>query len=115
MLCALLCDTFADRLSAQAEAEDDLVFRDRLARQSVALGLVFGVAAQRHDGPGLVLEAVAVPGGDVRRLGLEDFMVSLYNGHEVQRVLIVSPDGSRANAHEVLKEAIAVLRSLVER
>jgi hypothetical protein len=37
-------------------------------------------------------------------------MVSLYNGHTVQRVRIAAPDGTRNDVHEILKAALADLR-----
>ncbi len=113
LLVALLCDAFADRLfAADPDAEDVLVFRAGLAARSPALSLIFALAADRAKGPLLVLEAVPVPLRDYDKLSLEDFMVSLYNDHTVQRVRIALPDGTRRDAHEVLGEAIAALRGL---
>ena len=36
-------------------------------------------------------------------------MVSLYNNHTVQRVRIVTPDGTRHDVHAVLAEALVAL------
>ena len=113
MLVALLIDTFADRLFAATSAEDVLVFRAELAAKSSVLALVFALAAQNSDGPQLILEPVPVPPSDYAQLSLEDFMVSLYNDHTVQRVRIAMPDGTRRDANEVLGEAIATLRSFL--
>ena len=112
MLVALLIDAFADRLFTAAGAEDVLVFRAELAAKSSALALVFALAAQNSDGPQLILEPVPVPPSDYAQLSLEDFMVSLYNDHTVQRVRIAMPDGTRRDAPEILGEAIAALHSL---
>ena len=112
MLVALLIDAFADRLLAASGAEDVLVYREDLAARFPSLGLVFALAAQRSDGPQFVHDAVPVPLSDYHQLSIEDFMVSLYNDHRVQRVRIAMPDGSRRDAHEVLSEAIAALRTL---
>ena len=57
----------------------------------------------------LVTEAVEVPVTDYPQLGVEDFMVSLYNGRTVQRVRVALPDGGRADVHEVLETALAAL------
>lgn len=115
MLATLLCDAYADRLFAAQTAEDDILrFRERLAAGSPALALVFALAAGRPDGPRLVTEAVRVPLGEYGRLSVEDFMVSLYNGHTVQRVRIALPDGSRRDVHEALAEAIAALGAAAE-
>lgn len=108
MLCALLVDAYADRLfAADPEADDILVFRATLAAGSHELRHVFDLAAGRLQ---LVTEAVPVPIGEYHTLAIEDFMVSLYNDHSVQRVLITLPGGARLPVHAVLAEAIAVLK-----
>jgi hypothetical protein len=110
LLVVMLIDAYVDRLfAAQAETGDILEFRRALAAKSPALGLIMALAMQRADGPKLVTEAVEVPLVDYPRLSVEDFMVSLYNGHTVQRVRLVLPDGTRRDMHEVLREAIADL------
>lgn len=109
MLAAHLVDAYADRLfAARAEpAADVLAFRAGLAGAHPALATIFDLVAGRA---GLVTEAVEVPLADYGKLGVEDFMVSLYNGHTVQRLRIVSADGTRQDVHEVLAEALAALR-----
>jgi hypothetical protein len=108
MLVAMLIDAYADRLFAAQSGEDDiLAFRARLAANAPALGLVFELCALRAEGARLVIEAVDVPLADYGGLEIEDFMVSLYNDHAVQRVRIALLDGSRRDVHEVLAEAIA--------
>lgn len=108
MLCALLADAYADRLfTANPEADDLLEFRAALAAKSPALRHVFDLAASRLQ---LVTEAVQVPIAEYHKLSVEDFMVSLYNNHSVQRVRIALPDGTRLPVHAVLAEAIAFLK-----
>lgn len=110
LLVAALIDAYADRLFvASAEADDILAFRSTLATGSPALALVFELCAQRQGGPRLVVETVAVPLERYGSLGVEDFMVSLYNDHTVQRVMIAMSDGARRLAHEVLAEALEAL------
>jgi len=110
MLVVMLADACADRLFAAQDVVDDiLVFRQRLAARSEELALVFAIAAMREGGERLVTEAVAVPIDDYGRLSIEDFMVSLYNDHAVQRVLVALPDGGRRDVHEVLAGAIDAL------
>ena len=108
MLAAHLVDAYADRLFAvRAEpAGDVLEFREGLASTSPALAAVFDLVGGRIE---LVIEAVEVPLADYGKLGVEDFMVSLYNGHSVQRLRIVGPDGSRQDVHEVLAAAVEAL------
>lgn len=108
MLVAALIDAYADRLFAALGAEDILAFRDGLA-QAPAVRLVFELCVQRPHGPHLALEAVAVPIADYGALPVEDFMVSLYNDHSVQRVVVVQPDGSRQLAQGVLASALQAL------
>ena len=111
MLAALLIDAEVDRQFAAAGSGGDrdlLEWRAGIARNSKALRLVLGLAALRPDGARLVTEAVEVPIADYP-LPVADFMVSLYNDHTVQRVLIAMPDGSRHDVHAVLAEALAAL------
>ena len=110
MLAVLLADALADRLFAATDPGGDiLAFRARLAAADPALALVLATAAMRADGPRLVTEAVDVPLADYAGLAVEDFMVSLYDGHTVQRLRIVQPDGARHDAHAVLDAALAAL------
>jgi hypothetical protein len=112
MLVAMLLDGFVDRLfAATPEAGDILQFRDAVAEGSAALGPVMALAAQR-DGFRMVTAAVAVPIVDYGRLPVEDFMVSLYNEHSVQRLRIVQPDGSRRDALALLGEAMDAIALL---
>ena len=112
MLVALLVDGAVDEAFAgRTEGGDILAFREEQASRSATLRLVLELAAMREDGPRLVLEAVEVPIRDYGRLKVEDFMVSLYNDHTVQRVRIALPDGRRQDAHEVLAEAVGAVRT----
>lgn len=111
----MLIDAFVDRLfAANPVTEDILVHRARLGERSDALALVLALAAHRPDGPRLVIEAVEVPLADYAKLNIEDFMVSVYNQHTVQRVRIALPDGTRYEAHAVLTSAIGELHRLME-
>jgi hypothetical protein len=110
MLVAALIDAYVDRLfAAQPEPDDILEFRAGLAARSSALRMVFDLCAQRSGGARLVIEAVAVPIADYGALSVEDFMVSLYNDHSVQRLRLVTPDGGRHDVMAALGEAIAAL------
>lgn len=109
MLVAALLDAFADRMfAAEPDADDILAYRAALAATQPALGLVMALCAGR-DGARVVTEAVAVPIEDYSALPVEDFMVSLYNDHSVQRLRLVLPDGERRDMLAVLGEAIAEL------
>jgi hypothetical protein len=57
----------------------------------------------------LATEAVIVPVAEYGTLPVEDFMVSLYNDHTVQRLMLVLADGARVDMLETLREAIAAL------
>lgn len=108
MLAAYLVDAFVDRLfAARAEpAGDILVFRAGIASAHPPLGLVLDLVAGRAE---LLIEAVEVPLADYGKLSVEDFMVSLYNGHTVQRVRLVTADGQREDVHAALAAALAAL------
>jgi hypothetical protein len=114
LLVAVLLDNFADRAFEAHRtapervfgAEDVLAFRDELRRRSPAQGLLFDLGAMGPGGARLETRAVEVPIPDYHRLSVEDFMVSLYNRHTVQRVLLVAADGGTRLALEVLEEAV---------
>lgn len=108
MLVAALVDAFVDRRFAAEAAGDILAYRAELAAKRPELGLVMALCAGR-EGMAVVTEAVAVPIADYGTLGVEDFMVSLYNDHSVQRLQLVLPDGERRDMLAVLGEAIAGL------
>lgn len=109
MLAAHLVDAYADRLFASRNepASDVLAFRTGLRASSPALALVFDLVAGTA---GLVTEAVEIPIPDYHKLSVEDFMVSLYNQHTVQRLRIAVRE-QRQDVHAVLTEAVEVLRS----
>ena len=109
MLAVLLLDAAVDTLFEASGETDILAFRARLARDSEPLALVLALAAMADGGPRLVVEAVPVPLDDYPSLPIEDFMVSLYNAHTVQRVLIALPDGTRRDVHALLADALAAL------
>lgn len=107
MLTVMLADAYADRLFGEQDGTDDILeFRAGLAAQSEALRLVFALVRGEAR---LVTEAVEVPISEYGTLRIEDFMVSLYNDHTVQRVRIVLADGARLPAHEVVGEAVGFL------
>ena len=106
MLVAMLIDAYVDRLfAAQAEPDDILAYRAELAAAVPALGLLMALCAGR-EGVALVTEDVAVPLADYGRLGLEDFMVSLYNEQKVQRLRLALADGGRRDMLETLQAAL---------
>lgn len=102
-LAAVLLDDFCDRAweawkaapERVGDAEDVLAFRAGVAAASPHMATVMALAEGRVDGPRLEVRAVAVPLEDYPALGVHDFMVSLYNGHTVMRV-VIAPDGIEA-------------------
>lgn len=119
LLAAVLIDDLAERAFRALHAAGDPrlagaadlpAFRSRLAAEAPALGLVFSLCGMGPEAPRLVTHAVEVPLADYPRLTTADFMVSLYNGHTVQRVLFIGP-GGETDAHAALAEAIAGLAS----
>lgn len=108
MLAAYLVDGFVDRLfAARAEpAGDILAFRAEMASRHPPLALILDLVAGRAESR---LEAVEVPLAHYGGLSVEDFMVSLYNQHSVQRLRIATPDGGREDVHGVLAEAVVAL------
>jgi hypothetical protein len=109
MLVAALVDAYADRLfAADPDSGDILDYRAEIAARSPTLGHIMALCSGR-DGVRLVIEAVSVPLADYGTLGVEDFMVSLYNDHSVQRLRLALPDGTRRDMLDVLEEAIGAL------
>lgn len=112
MLAALLVDAALDAQFVPTPGRDDILdYRAGRMAASPALALVADLAAMRLDGPRLIVESVEVPLADYNRLSVEDFMVSLYNHHSVQRVRIALPDSARHDAVTVLSDALAELMS----
>lgn len=109
MLAAHLVDAYADRLFASRNepASDVLAFRAGLRASSPALALVFDLVAGTAE---LVTEAVEIPIAHYHKLSVEDFMVSLYNQHTVQRVRIATGE-QRHDVHAVLAAAVEALRA----
>src|SRR5690348_8723053 len=102
LLVAVMLDNLCDDLfaltrsgapSRLAAAEDVLAFRHALRKASPALGLVFDLCSGGPEAAALVIRAIAVPIDDYPSLPVDDFMVSLYNGNTIQRVMITSADG----------------------
>ncbi len=121
MLVAVLLDHFPDRVFAAYRgtparvlgAEDLPAYRALLRKKSAALATIFDLCALRPGGPRLLIKTVEVPLADYPKLSVEDFMVSLYNRHTVQRVMLVSADGAQTLAHEVLGEAVRAAGELL--
>jgi hypothetical protein len=111
MQVAALVDAYVDRMfAARPDAEDVLAFRAELAAGSPALGLIMALCAGSTD-LAVVIEAVEVPLAEYGALGVEDFMVSLYNDHSVQRLRLALPDGGRRDLLDVLGEAVSTLNN----
>ncbi|HTN63131.1 MAG TPA: hypothetical protein VL147_16540 [Devosia sp.] len=115
LLVAVLLDHFADRVFARFRtsmpdflfgAEDLPAYRAQLAKRSAALATIFALCGGRGEAA-LRIDAIIVPTVDYGALPVEDFMVSLYNGNSVQRVVIATRDGATVLAHEVLTRALA--------
>ena len=112
LLAAMLIDAHVDRVFAAGGAGDDILdYRAMVAERSAPLGLLLRLCAQQGDLE-LVTEAVAVPIKDYGSLSIEDFMVSLYNDHSVQRLLLVSSEGARHDMQAVLSAALTALADL---
>ena len=105
-LVVYLIDAYVDRLFAVSGANDVLNFRANLVARGGALSLVLALAEQRDDGPRLQVQTNQVPLEHYGALSVEDFMVSLYNDHSVQRLMLVGLDGKPELAHPVLMAAV---------
>ena len=113
LLVAVLLDHFADRVFAQFRtgmpdfwpAADDLpAWRGKLASNSTALAAIFALGSGQAQ---LRIDSIEVPIADYPALSVEDFMVSLYNGNTVQRVMLVGPGGTPVLVHDVLAAGLA--------
>lgn len=112
ILVAALIDAYVDRLfAASADAGDILQFRAAVAEESPALAQIMALCSQR-PGVALVTEAEVVPIAAYGALPVEDFMVSLYNDHSVQRLRLTTAEGGRRAMQEVLEEAMAALSAI---
>ena len=117
LLVAVLLDHFADLVFTRWRdmpervlgAQDVLDWRATLAKQCPALALVAHLASGKHDGATLRIDTIRLPIADYPALGIEDYMVSLYNQNSVQRVVVARRDGSTVLAHDILAAALAYL------
>jgi hypothetical protein len=105
-LVAALVDAYVDRLFAASDYDDILEFRAGMAAGSRGLGPIMALCSERAT---IMTEAVAVPMAEYGALGVEDFMVSLYNNHSVQKLRLALPNGERFDMLDVLAEAIGAL------
>lgn len=109
LLVAMLVDAYLDRLFAAGDLGDDiLMFRATVAQNCAGLGPVIALCSG-HDKTRLVTAAVAVPLEEYGQLGVADFMVSLYNDHSVQRLLLETGTGERLDMLATLDAAISEL------
>ena len=109
MLVTMLVDAFVDRLFAAGGRGDDILdFRQDVARNEPVLGRVMALCAAQGGGQ-MTIQAVAVPLAEYGTLSTADFMVSLYNDHSVQRLLLVDAEGQPHDMLAVLDGAIAAL------
>jgi len=106
MLAALLLDAEIDRRCA---GTDLLAARAALAAAHPALAHIMALAALREGGPRLVLAQVAVSAAAYSQLSEADYMVSLYNGATVPRLMLALPDGTQHDALATLHEAAEAL------
>lgn len=113
MLFVMLADGLLDELfEHQTESDDRIEFRQKVAAHSSSLALMMKLAAHRPEGPTLVLAEHKIPVAHYGSLSVEDFMVSLYNDHSVQRLMVDVGDGEPIAAEYVLKDALAELLRL---
>jgi hypothetical protein len=107
MLAALLIDAVIDALFTASGEDDVLAYRAALHARAPALGPILDLVAMKETM--LVIEPVDVPLSAYPGLGVEDFMVSLYNGRTVPRVLIAPPDSAHIDVHMGLAAALRAL------
>jgi hypothetical protein len=113
MLVIALIDVFIDRLFESAENEDDILeFRGRMATSSRGLGIVMDIAAHRPGGPRVLVGSQPVPIERYSALSVEDFMVSLYNNHSIQQLIIAGEHQPEAELFPVLERALADLAKI---
>jgi hypothetical protein len=114
MLVVALADAMVDRLFAAADNPEDLLaFRADVSAENGALSLVMELAAHRLRGPRFTVMERQIALEQYGELPLEDFMVSLYNNHSVQRLMVVGLP-TEMDAEAVLQQAVAELRSLAQ-
>jgi hypothetical protein len=112
LLVAVLVDDLVERIASR-QAGDRLAWLAAWRRQSPQLAVLHELCALRQSGPRLELSTVAVPIEHYPALALEDFMVSLYNGHTVQQVSVIWADSRKEQVHPLLADAVAeVARAL---
>jgi hypothetical protein len=96
---------------SRQDERDILEVRETLRQQSPALNALMGLCFD-ESGYELEVEALTVPIEDYGSLALEDFMVSLYNSHQVQRLMLHGTDGYRQEMILALREGLDLLLAL---
>lgn len=106
-------DAFLDRIAeATGGSTDILEFRRQAGAGSPALARMMRLACHVADGPNLSVGEHAVPIEHYGALAVEDFMVSLYNGHTVQHLVILETDGAEVPALAEMDSAMSALDKL---
>lgn len=115
LLVAMLVDAYVDRLFAAGGRGDDILeFRAGVARDDAALRLILALGSAKGDVV-VTTEAVPVALADYGKLSVADFMVSLYNDHSVQRLLLIDAHGQRHDLLDTLESAVTGLNRVQAR
>lgn len=113
---AVLLDLMPDRVFAQWRgnapekvlgAEDLPAYRAVLCERFEALDTIARLGARAPGGPTLEVVQVPVTAAELVGLTLPDFMVCLYNGQRVMRIMVRWPDGRQLAADDLLGAALA--------
>ena len=110
LFAVLAIDRAADALFDRQAGGDPLAFRARLKAEDAALGLVLDLADAAPEGPALLLQGMFVSPEAYPALHEADYMVGLYNGGRVERVMIVAPSAPSVEALPVLEQALVALQ-----
>jgi hypothetical protein len=110
-LAIALLDAYVDRLYAAdtGRAEDILAFRAHLSATSPPLALLLAFAEQKPGAPELRLETAPLSPADYPHLSEPEYMVSLYNGASIPRLLLTTTGRTRQDVHDSLHAALVAL------
>jgi hypothetical protein len=113
MRAVVLIDGLLDKISESGAVGDDLPeARRAIAAKWPSLAVIMDLAGVERDGPSLVVMEQEVPLKRYQDLAVEDFMVSLYNNHCVQRLVVIGAAMAPIPMEHLLDKALEELTIL---
>ena len=113
MRAVVLIDGLLEKILESGAVGDDLLeARRAITAKWPSLAVIMDLAAVERDGPSLVVMEQEVRLEQYQQLAVEDFMVSLYNNHRVQRLVVTRGGVAPISLEQLLDKALEELSTL---